>query len=155
MIIEFVDKNSWLNRVKVKYCKNSWNEILYIYYMGKTNKKDININSIKNKIAEMSGELERRQLLAVNPYDFTYICYETDEKDNIYRGAAFTSDDENIVIFPLMRDFSQMLSIILHEVIHIEVEKSGMEIPDNISDEDYVIKVEKDVINNLMEKNLW
>lgn len=43
----------------------------------------------------MSGELERRQLLAVNPYDFTYICYETDEKDNIYRGAAFTSDDEN------------------------------------------------------------
>ena len=58
-------------------------------------------------------------------------------------------------IFPLMRDFSQMLSIILHEVIHIEVEKSGMEIPDNISDEDYVIKVEKDVINNLMEKNLW
>lgn len=30
-----------------------------------------------------------------------------------------------------------------------------MEIPDNISDEDYVIKVEKDVINNLMEKNLW
>ena len=54
-----------------------------------------------------------------------------------------------------MRDFSQMLSIILHEVIHIEVEKSGMEIPDNISDEDYVIKVEKDVINNLMEKNLW
>lgn len=120
--------------------------------MGKTNKKDININSIKNKIAEMSGELERRQLLVVNPYDFTYICYETDEK---YRGAAFTSDDENIVIFPLMRDFSQMLSIILHEVVHIEVEKSGMEIPDNISDEDYVIKVEKDVINNLMEKNLW
>lgn len=155
MIIEFVDKNSWLNRVKVKYCKNRWNEILYIYYMGKTNKKDININSIKNKIAEMSGELERRQLLVVNPYDFTYICYETDEKDNIYRGAEFTSDDENIVIFPLMRDFSQMLSIILHEVIHIEVEKSGMEIPDNISDEDYVIKVEKDVINNLMEKNLW
>ena len=39
--------------------------------MGKTNKKDININSIKNKIAEMSGELERRQLLVVNPYDFT------------------------------------------------------------------------------------
>ncbi len=155
MIIEFVDKNSWLNRVKVNYCKNRWNEILYIYYMGKTNKKDININSIKNKIAEMSGELERRQLLVVNPYDFTYICYETDEKDNIYMGAAFTSDDENIVIFPLMRDFSQMLSIILHEVIHIEVEKSGMEIPDNISDEDYVIKVEKDVINNLMEKNLW
>ena len=155
MIIEFVDKNSWLNRVKVDYCKNRWNEILYIYYMGKTNKKDININSIKNKIAEMSGELERRQLLAVNPYDFTHIGYETDEKNNIYRGAAFTSDDENIVIFPLMRDFSQMLSIILHEVIHIEVEKSGMEIPDNISDEDYVIKVEKDVINNLMEKNLW
>lgn len=148
MIIYYIDEI-----VSTAHRDKMWKNILLAYYKEKSKKIEVPECNFQNVQENILKELQERSLFCVDPLLFTYICYKPEFLDDVYYGASFISGKENIVIFPYSNDFNQMLSIALHEILHIEIERGHLRIPNGFTEEEYVTYIEHEIINIIKEKS--